>query len=156
MNGIGIGLKVIAATLALGASAPQATAVSGSAVSRCHTRSLTAVLVKDGAGLGHSFYKIGLRNTSERTCWVKGYPGVSFLGARRHQIGRSAKRVPRRVRRVTVKPREAAVAKLDVATGACKRVRRSRYLRVIPPDETRSLVIRARVVVCRSTVYPLR
>src|ERR671918_642435 len=83
-----------------------AVALTGSAgaagTPRCHTSELFLSLKSDGAGLGHQFFRVILRNTSAHSCYVKGYPGVSLLGARKHQIGRSATREKgsSRIRRV--------------------------------------------------------
>lgn len=145
----------VCALAALGIAAAHGDTARGARAPRCHTSSLFLSLKSEGAGLGHQFFRVTLRNTSARTCSVKGYPGVSLLNARKHQIGRSATRERARVRRVTLRPSQAAGAKMQVASTGCGG-RKSRFLRVIPPDETDDLIIRARISACNPSIQPLR
>jgi hypothetical protein len=151
-----VGKVAVAVTLAaVAASVPASgSSVEAAAVSRCHTGSLSLFLRAENGGLGHRFYRVVLRNRGNRTCSLRGYPGVSLLNARAHQIGRSATRERMRVRRVTVRTRQSAAAKMSVTALDCHR--RSTFLKVYPPGETDALVIRARVPACRASIQPLR
>ena len=126
---------------------------------RCHTSALSMRIVDKGGGLGHAFYLVVLRNKSQHACSLQGYPGVSLLGKHHRQRGPSAQRSRSRTpKRFTVQPGNAGSARWDVAALACNdgTPPKSRYVRVIPPDETRARVRRHRVPICRSVVEPLR
>ena len=150
---------VIATAIVASAASSAFQATAAGAPARCHTSQLSLRVKSLGAGLGHQFYAIVLRNESGRSCSLLGYPGVSMLGKHKHQRGPSAKRLrSSKPKRLTLKPGQAGRAKWDIAAGACNGgvPPRSRYVRVIPPDETDALVIKRRVAVCKSLIEPLR
>lgn len=133
-------------------------ASAATTVPRCHTSQLSLRVKSDGAGAGHRFFVIVLRNESGQSCSVRGYPGVSMLGRHKHQRGPSAKRVDPKPKRFTLRPGQAGRSKWDIAAGGCNGglPPKSHYVRVIPPDETDSLVIKRRVPICASFIGSLR
>ncbi len=75
-----------------------------------------------GGGGGTEFYLVVLRNHSQATCSVRGYPGVSGLDRRHHQIGRAARRITRRVEGVRLRPAARASSLLPaIGTARCTR-----------------------------------
>lgn len=130
---------------------------SSSSPRRCRTQDLGLTVRSYGGGGGTEFYLVVLRNHSQATCSVRGYPGVSGLDRRRHQVGRAARRISRRVERVRLRPAaRASSLLLAIGTARCNPLRVSRFVRVFPPDERRPLVRRARLAVCQLKVGPLR
>ena len=124
---------------------------------RCHTGALTLSVKQYPGGGGTEFFLVILRNHSSRACSLEGYPGVSLLNARRHQVGRSASRQKGRSPHFTVSPRHAGSAKLTLFnSNRCAHPKAGRYLRVIPPDERRALLKRRRFVGCGPAIYPLQ
>jgi hypothetical protein len=147
---------LVIATAIVASAAFQASA--GAAPARCHTSQLSLRVKSDGAGLGHRFYIIVLRNESGQSCSVFGYPGVSMLGRHKHQRGPAADRMLPKPKRFTLEPGQAGRARWDIAAGGCNGglPPKSHYVRVIPPDETDSLIIKRRVPICESSVGSLR
>jgi Domain of unknown function (DUF4232) len=141
----------VLAALALSSSGAARTA----ALSRCHTANLGLDLGRGDGAAGTVFYPVTLRNESLRTCTVRGYPGVSFLGRRFRQVGRAAQRVAGPVRTVVLAPGASATSRLSTSDVACRRPGVGFYLKVFPPNEFGALVRRARVGVCDLRVGPL-
>src|ERR1700743_136346 len=73
---LGIGSASWATTSASAATAKPA---APSFIPRCHTSQLAAWVNADSANgaAGTIFYHPDLTNTSRRTCWVSGWPGVA-------------------------------------------------------------------------------
>src|SRR5436190_22260347 len=64
------------ALAAVFALAAVSAAAATSAASRCHTNALSLRVIYKGAGLGHRYYAIVLRNQSGHSSTLIGYPGV--------------------------------------------------------------------------------
>lgn len=145
-------LVALLATLAPGATAGS----RRSSIARCHSGELGLALGAGQGAAGTTYYPVILRNQTTHRCRVQGYPGVSFLDRHQHQIGRAARRDPGPTRRIVLRPGAAASAALGTSNVACRHPGRSYYLKVFPPNETRALLRRASVRVCRLHVGPLR
>lgn len=61
---------------------------------RCHTSELRASVGRDDPGAGQENFPVVLTNVSERTCTVRGYPGIAFLDASGRQLGPDPRREP--------------------------------------------------------------
>lgn len=89
-----------------------------------------------------------LRNTSDRTCWVQGYGGLSYVGGGNGtQIGAAADRTPSNRPRVTLQPGErvrSAVVETSYAPYPKKKCKPRPVdgFRVYLPDETRSQFVK--------------
>ena len=92
------------------------------------------------------YYQLGLRNTSAATCFVQGYPGVSFVaGADGHQVGSPATRVAGATPMVALPPGQSAAATLAIVDatnfGTGCQVTDVLGLRVYPPGQTAALFV---------------
>ena len=79
-----------------GATAPQ-TPPSSPSVPACSTADLSGTVntSQGGAAAGSTYYPLNLTNTSKTSCYLFGYPGVSFVtGPSGSQIGEPASRNP--------------------------------------------------------------
>jgi len=141
-------------TTALAASgSPAKPAVSARAAAeaippRCGTAALTAWLGIPGDGYaGGVSYQLELSNTSNHTCSLYGFPGVSALAPGGHQLGRAANRGHAEPNRLVTLGRGAtAHAELQITDvtvfppSSCGQTT-AVALRVYPPGATRSLEI---------------
>jgi hypothetical protein len=115
---------------------------------RCGTAALTAWLGIPGDGYaGGVSYQLELSNTSNHTCSLYGFPGVSALAPGGHQLGRAAGRGPASANRLVTLVRGATAHVLlqitDVANfppASCGE-RTAVALRVYPPGATRALEV---------------
>jgi hypothetical protein len=123
--------------------------------SDCRTNRL-AVTVREGDhGMQKTRYLLLFRNTSDRTCTLYGYPGVSFVrGDRGLQTGSPAWRTGDAKSLVTLKPGGVAHAVLttvrpEMAKG-CHAVA-VRGFRVYPPNETAAAFVPAPQQACSTS-----
>jgi hypothetical protein len=129
--------------------APSGTAAAGHRPTspECTNDNLTAKYKGGDAGMSHVYGRIILRNTSDVTCWVKGYGGLSYVGAGNGtQVGAAADRTPSNAPKVTLAPGDkvrSAVAETSYAPYPRKRCQPTEVdgFRVYLPDETRSQFI---------------
>jgi hypothetical protein len=152
---------VVIPTAALAASGSPAKpglgvrSASAAALPRCGTGSLTAWLGIPGNGYaGGANYQLELSNTSNHTCTLYGFPGVSALAGGGHQLGSAAGRDhadPTRL--VTLGRGATAHAVLRIAdvtafpSSSCGQTT-AVALRVYPPGATRSLQVLFRFRAC--------
>lgn len=125
--------------------APGGNAAAGAerATPECTNDNLTASYRRTDAATSHAYGRIVLRNTSDVTCWVRGYGGLSYVvgGANGKQVGAAADRTPSRKPRVTLAPGEkvrSAVVETSAAPYPKHRCRPAEVdgFRVYVPDET--------------------
>jgi len=131
-----------------GKPTPAPAAASG----MCRSRDLALRTEPDegGSGMGHAITRLVFQNTSGHACWVRGYPGVSYVtGDDGRQVGGAARRDrarPPSAARIWLIPNAHAYALLDQANprnypaGRCDPTA-VRGLRVYPPEETASLYV---------------
>jgi hypothetical protein len=144
----------ITAALVLGATG---SAVGGAraaqaspATPTCHVADLHLSIAPVSGGAGSLFYPIRFTNTSSHACALRGYPGVSVVNIRNHQIGAPAARTGQPVTLVRVRPHRSAYATIrtnnpDVVP-KCRPT--SAYVRVYPPGSHRTVLIRYHLRVC--------
>ncbi len=137
-------------------SAPT-TAAPSSGPSLCATSQLAGSLGAANGTAGTIYYPLGLRNTSTSTCYVQGYPGVSFVaGADGHQVGAPATRGQEATARVVLAPGQVADATLGIHDASaftqppCDQTP-VLGLRVYPPDQTAALFVPHRDTGCSNT-----
>jgi hypothetical protein len=138
--GMGVGGAVWATSAASAASAAPA---RPAAVHECTSGQLAVWVSPDrgNGAAGSIFYPLDFTNTSNRTCFLVGWPGVSATNQNGAQLGSPAQRdssVARKV--VTIAPNATAHAVLryiDVQidpTAGC-RAKTASFLRVFAPDQ---------------------
>lgn len=113
-----------------------------------------------GAAAGHDITRLVFQNTSDHACWVRGYPGVSYVaGDDGHQVGGSALRDSSHgpsAARIWLIPNAHAYALLNqpnphnFTSGDCDPTS-VRGLRVYPPEETSSLYAPDSGTACANT-----
>src|SRR5215467_2838073 len=115
----------------------------------CPTRSLRVKMGVSQGTAGSVYTTIVFTNTSNVTCTLYGYPGVSLTtGKPGAQIGKAAQENPATPRRlVTLKPQASANALLRIVdaqnypASKCD-PKNSAYLQVYPPNQTAQVYIR--------------
>jgi hypothetical protein len=142
-------IKLLAVTIAIAASIP---AVAGSAATTstaaCRTSGLVVWLDTQGNGAaGSSYYQLKLTNLSGHACTVFGYPGVSAVDLRGHQLGRAASRNPaHQPHRVTLANGATATATVQIVEAGnyppatCRQVTAA-GLRVYPPNQRAAKIV---------------
>jgi Protein of unknown function (DUF4232) len=97
--------------------------------------------IRDGAldGMSHADSVITFTNTSSRTCWTRGYPGVTALNAADHEIknavrGRAANgQIPL----ITLAPGQVASAEITGNTASCSSLTKiAKFLITVPDQRT--------------------
>src|ERR1700761_2554323 len=97
--------------------------------------------IRDGAldGMSHADSVITFTNVSGKTCWTKGYPGVTALNAAGHEI-KNAARGPAaggRIPLITLAPGQLASAEITGNTASCSSLTKiSRFLVTVPDQRT--------------------
>ena len=139
-----------------GATTP-ATPPSTPSAPACSTADLSGVVntSQGGAAAGSTYYPLNLTNTSKASCFLFGYPGVSFVtGPSGSQIGEPASRNPAVApRTVILTPGGTAhvtvqvVDALNYSKSDCKPVT-AHWLKVFPPGQFTALYIKFTATTC--------
>jgi Protein of unknown function (DUF4232) len=108
--------RLLTAAFAIAALSAVAVAPSQAATPPCAARALVVWLnTQAGTAAGTTYYKLEFTNLSAHACTLRGYPGVSAIGANGHRVGSPAGRNPaHRARVVTVARGGSAVAVLQI------------------------------------------
>ncbi len=107
-------------------------------------------------GGGSEYYAIVLQNIGRTPCTLDGFPGVSFLDANKQPMGSPAVRKGPPGQPVILQPNQSGSSQLVTASDACSSGGsnpESTYVTIFPPNQTVSLTVRAKVVVCEPTIY---
>ncbi|MFI8850832.1 DUF4232 domain-containing protein [Streptomyces sp. 891-h] len=115
---------------------------SGSASgSRCRTGDLKASFGPNHPGAGQENFALVLTNRSDRTCTVRGYPGLAFVNSSGEQVSFDPNRTGGEVRTVTLSPGKSAWASLSFTNPEVTNVTTvtPSAAKVTPPDERASL-----------------
>jgi hypothetical protein len=130
--------------------APSQPASTPSGPAACATSALEAEVpaADAGAAAGSTYYPIQFTNSSDSTCSLYGYPGVSFVtGNGGSQIGAPATENPAHPRQlIELAPGQVAHAELQVADAQnyppsrCTIVT-ANWLRIYPPNQTAPLYV---------------
>ncbi|MEJ8280160.1 DUF4232 domain-containing protein [Pseudonocardia spirodelae] len=126
---------------------------------RCHTSELAGSVLRDAGGgaAGSQYVTLSLRNQGSRTCYLRGFPGVSYVaGDDGHQVGPSAAMQGGHGSPVRLGPGGSAGATLRMVNvanydAAACRPTAVRGLRVYPPGETDSLFVPMEGTGCAAT-----
>jgi hypothetical protein len=125
---------------------------------RCRTSGLVVWLdTRGGGAAGSVYYKLHLTNLSGHACTLFGYPGVSAVDLRGHQLGRAASRnnaISSRL--VTLANGATATSVLQITDvynfprSAC-RPTTAAGLRVYPPNQTAAKIVPFPFAACSRT-----
>ncbi|MET9465700.1 DUF4232 domain-containing protein [Streptomyces sp. NPDC006544] len=144
----GIASAALLATTGASVGATQASALP--MTPPCHVADLDVAVGEPEGAAGSLNYPILFTNTSTHTCALRGYPGVSVVDARYHQIGTSAIRTGERVDTVSVFPDDTVTAVLRTNSRAvvpsCRPT--SSYVKVYPPNSFQAVQIPYHLRVC--------
>ena len=135
--------------------APVANSSQGRA-DRCRAADISANLTDTNGAAGSIYTNVRFTNSSDHTCTLLGYPGVSYVGGDDgHQIGASAVRdTGPAPSLITLSPGERAHATLRMTQSGnfdqeqCE-PERARGLRIYPPDDTKALFIQYSTTACQ-------
>ncbi len=131
--------------------ASTATTATTGTVAECTTAQLAPSITNPSGAAGSTYYDLVLTNNGGATCFVQGYPGVSFVTSQSgSQVGAAAKRqldpnVPG-TPRVDLAPGKSASSVLRVVDAgnypqSTCRPAQVPGLRVYPPDQQTSLYV---------------
>ncbi|MGV9357369.1 DUF4232 domain-containing protein [Streptomyces misionensis] len=112
---------------------------------RCHTSELRASVGADHPGAGQSNFALVLTNASDRTCTVRGFPGVAFVDGAGEAVTPDPERATDEARQtVTLAPGAAAWSAMTYTNPALTGVTTvtPAALRITPPDETAWIAVR--------------
>jgi hypothetical protein len=139
------------------ALASEAVRVSSAAVPACQASQLGVWigLAQANGAAGTIYYPLNFTNVSERTCSLRGFPGVSAIDRSGHQLGSPAGWVARTAAHtVVLAPGSTAHtilqygdAEVSSAPG-CDPVNTANMLRVYPPDQYDATVAAFDLQVC--------
>jgi uncharacterized protein DUF4232 len=139
-------------------TAPSGNAASGArATAECTNAEVTATYHGADAAMSHVYGRIVLRNTSEASCWVRGYGGLSYVGGGDgRQVGAAADRTPGATPKVVLAPGDKARSLVvETSTGPYPK-RKCRPtpvdgFRVYLPDQTASQFIEHETTGCANS-----
>jgi len=141
-------------------TAPQ-TPPSSPAVPACSPSGLTAAVPSGtgGAAAGSTYYPLNLTNHSGKSCYLYGYPGVSFVTSPSgSQVGAAASRNPAVApATVVLAPGQTAhvtvqvVDAMNYSTSACKPVT-AHWLKIYPPGQFGALYVKFTATTCSATL----
>jgi hypothetical protein len=139
-----------------GATTP-ATPPSTPSAPACSTADLSGTVntSQGGAAAGSTYYPLNLTNTSKSSCYLFGYPGVSFVtGPSGSQIGEPASRNPAIAPRTVILPPGGTahvtvqvVDALNYSKSDCKPVT-AHWLKVFPPGQFTALYLKFTATTC--------
>ncbi|MEU8843309.1 DUF4232 domain-containing protein [Streptomyces roseus] len=143
-----IAAAALLATAGASVGATQASAVPSTPT--CHVADLNLTVGEPDGAAGSLYYPIRFTNTSTHTCTLRGYPGVSVVDVRHHQIGTSAIRTGEPVNTVTVLPGDTVTAIFRTNSRAvvpsCRPM--STYVNVYPPNSFQAVQIPYHLRLC--------
>jgi hypothetical protein len=114
----------------------------------CRTENLRASIGSVEGAAGHTYETIRLTNSGKMSCAIRGFPGVSYVGARGRQLGAAADRTGTAGRRIVLRPGEYAASTLAIVhpgiQAGCDKpaqIVRAGYLRIYPPANRKALFL---------------
>ena len=118
----------------------------------CRAGDLAGGIIDVQGAAGSQFGRLVLVNTSSRTCHTKGYIGGQFIGTDGRKIATHVTRDPATTpRTVVIKPGAAGSIQLrwSLVPSGSTPCRTARWLRVTPPDDTKTLRVYFGSTPCR-------
>jgi hypothetical protein len=127
----------------------------------CTNANVTASYKARDAGMSHRYGTLILTNTSDTTCTIQGYGGLSYVGGGNgKQVGAAAIRTPSKARRVVLEPGDKARSAVQETSTApysaaqCDPTKVDGF-RVYIPDETKSQFVEHATTGCANTSVKL-
>jgi hypothetical protein len=149
-------LKLMVAGAAVAGTLTSMAPAQAARVPECDNSNLTASYRGGEGATSHVYGRIVLKNTSDETCTVQGYGGLSYVGGGKgKQVGAAADRTPSRTPKVTLEPGERVAGQVVETSygpfpkGQCRPTPVDGF-RVYLPDETRSQFIAHPTTGCAS------
>ena len=137
-------------------SMPSPTPTSmGAQAGVCSTSGLTLTAGPTSHAAGSSYTPFHLTNTTDRTCTLQGYPGVSLLDTHGHLVGRPATRTgpPGPVIRIPAGHDATFTVDANSATQTgCPVPHPAARIRVYPPNQSTAITIAFPTTFCTLTV----
>lgn len=136
-------------------------ASSDRGTSECTNAQVTASYKGGDAAMSHVYGRIVLRNTSDVSCWIRGYGGLSYVGGGNgKQVGAAADRTPSTKPKVVLAPGDkvrSAVVETSYAPYPKKQCQPTPVdgFRVYIPDETKSQFIEHMTIGCANDAIHL-
>jgi hypothetical protein len=132
---------------------PSTTPTDNAGTPECTNGDVTVSYRAEDHATSHSYGWIVLTNTTDHSCWVRGYGGISYAGDDGEQVGAPADRTPGDAATVTLAPGDEARSELaETSSGpydeAQCRPTEAVALRVYIPDETDSQLVDHPVTAC--------
>ncbi|MFI0941673.1 DUF4232 domain-containing protein [Streptomyces sp. NPDC021020] len=125
------------------------------AAARCTVTDLKMTLGRGDPGAGNIYYPLDFTNTTQHSCTLNGFPGVSLLRGDGSVIGKPATRQTVKAGAVRIAPGQTVEADLHtlnqgVRDGGCWRT--PTLIMVYPPGSTQSMTLSTKnPVVCGDT-----
>ena len=149
-------------TAASGATASPSGSAVAAGPAACATTDLKTTIGNSGGGTaGATYTVINFTNTSNASCTLYGYPGVSLTGASAAQIGAAATRSTTSAPKlITLAPGATGNAVLRItdpmvySTGTCDPAT-SAYLKIYPPNQTQPLQLPFKTAACSKSSVKL-
>jgi hypothetical protein len=139
-----IALAMTLTVVAVAGPSAMRSAASTVARTECTTTELKIIFINNEDAAGHAYDDLDFTNSSRATCYVEGWPGVSYAKAARGPlVGAPANWARGRRRAVVLAPGATAHAPLTFADSAssipaqCGRSVSADWLRIYPPDQYR-------------------
>ena len=139
------------------AATTPATPPSSPSVPACSSAALSATVNTSpgGAAAGSTYYPLDFTNTSKSSCYLYGYPGVSFVTAPSgSQIGKPASRNPAVAPGTVILPAGGTahvtiqvVDALNYSKSACQPVT-AHWLKVFPPGQFTAIYVKFSALTC--------
>jgi Protein of unknown function (DUF4232) len=120
---------------------PLIAAALATATPECRAQDLAGAIIDVQGAAGSELGRLIVTNTSSRTCHTKGFIGARFVGTDGRTLTTHVTRDrATTARTVTIKPGAAAAAELrwSLVPSGTRPCAKARWLRVIPPDDTRT------------------
>lgn len=103
---------------AMGLSPTPRAQAAEAAIPQCRSAELTVSLTPPEGAVGSVYRALVFTNNGRRSCQLRGFPGVSYLGASDNdQVGPAAQRVGDRGDQVPIAPGGTASAQLQLVNG---------------------------------------
>ena len=123
----------------------------------CAAGDLKVTLGQGNGAAGSVYVPIVFTNTSDHSCSIAAYPGVSYVGANGQQLGDPADRVPGSVTTVVLTPGQQASAALQQVhvenfdPSQCQPTQ-AKDLRVYPPNDKGSILVPVDAKACSNSL----
>lgn len=141
------------------ATHPPTAVVHTTGTPECTVHTLSLKLGPSDDATGHHFQNLDFTNISKSSCFIVGFPGVSYVDYHGHQVSQPAVRDGNKGPRIVLAPGQIASADVSMTDpgvfdpGTCKAVSVA-GLRVYPPDSFLAMFVSKPSTACSGPVEP--